>query len=201
MSEPVEQLSRGAPALRLHRELAAIWSTGPGLQRLAAVNHSVIGLRMMITSFVFFAIAGVLGMLTRVQLATPKGDFMDPETYNQVFTMHGSMMLFLFAIPMGLMSMATVTLHLVTTPVTTVAKHHSTPRGFGSGLSHGWHAFAASIAWLLTAIGAGLPFLVLLALVFGAYVLIRRRLADQGSRSGPPNSPATATPSGPGIGE
>src|SRR5215510_9394722 len=100
MSEPVEQLSQGAPALRLHRELAAIWSTGPGWERLAAVNHSVIGVRMMVTSFVFFAIAGVLGMLTRVQLATPKGDFMDPETYNQVFTMHGSMMLFLFAIPM-----------------------------------------------------------------------------------------------------
>src|SRR6202022_3777965 len=87
-------------ALRLHRELAAIWATGPGLQRLAAVNHSVIGMRMMITSFTFFAIAGVLGMLTRVQLATPKGDFRDPETSNQVFTMHGSMMLFLFAIPM-----------------------------------------------------------------------------------------------------
>jgi cytochrome c oxidase subunit I+III len=100
MSEPVEQVPQGGPALRLHRQLAAIWATGPGLQRLAAVNHSVIGLRMMITSFTFFAIAGVLGMLTRVQLATPKGDFMDPETYNQVFTMHGSMMLFLFAIPM-----------------------------------------------------------------------------------------------------
>jgi cytochrome c oxidase subunit I+III len=100
MSEPIEQPSQGATALRLHRELAAIWGTGPGLQRLAAVNHSVIGMRMMITSFGFFAIAGVLGMLTRVQLATPKGDFMDPETYNQVFTMHGSMMLFLFAIPM-----------------------------------------------------------------------------------------------------
>ena len=100
MSEPIEQPSQGATALRLHRELAAIWGTGPGLRRLAAVNHSIIGMRMMITSFVFFAIAGVLGMLTRVQLATPKGDFMDPETYNQVFTMHGSMMLFLFAIPM-----------------------------------------------------------------------------------------------------
>ena len=100
MSEFVEQPSQRASALRLHRALAEIWGTGPGLQRRAAVNHSVIGLRMMITSFVFFAIAGVLGMLTRVQLATPKSDFMDPETYNQVFTMHGSMMLFLFAIPM-----------------------------------------------------------------------------------------------------
>ena len=39
-------------------------------------------------------------MLTRVQLATPEAAFMDAETYNQVFTMHGSMMLFLFAIPM-----------------------------------------------------------------------------------------------------
>ena len=100
MSVPVEPPSQGISALRLHRQLAAIWATGPGVQRLAAVNHSVIGMRMMITSFVFFAIAGVLGMLTRVQLATPHAAFMDAETYNQVFTMHGSMMLFLFAIPM-----------------------------------------------------------------------------------------------------
>jgi cytochrome c oxidase subunit I+III len=100
MSAPIDRPPQGSPALRLHRQLAAIWATGPGLQRLAAVNHSVIGVRMMITSFTFFAIAGVLGMLTRVQLATPDAGFMDPETYNQVFTMHGSMMLFLFAIPM-----------------------------------------------------------------------------------------------------
>jgi cytochrome c oxidase subunit I+III len=91
---------RGSRALRLHRELAAIWATGPGLQRLASVNHSVIGLRIMVTAFVFFVIAGLLGMLTRVQLATPAAAFMDPETYNQVFTLHGSVMLFLFVIPM-----------------------------------------------------------------------------------------------------
>ncbi|OLL28100.1 cytochrome c oxidase subunit I [Burkholderia sp. SRS-W-2-2016] len=100
MSVPVEPQSQGLNALRLHRQLAAIWATGPGVQKLASVNHTVIGMRMMITSFVFFAIAGILGMLTRVQLATPHAAFMDVETYNQVFTMHGSMMLFLFAIPM-----------------------------------------------------------------------------------------------------
>jgi cytochrome c oxidase subunit I+III len=99
MTSP-EDPTPGGRALRLHRELAAIWSTGPGWQRLAAVNHSVIGIRFMATAFVIFAIAGVLGMLTRVQLATPESAFMEPETYNQVFTMHGSMMLFLFAIPM-----------------------------------------------------------------------------------------------------
>ena len=98
MSAPAGQPA--GRALRLHRELAAIWATGPGVQRLASVNHSVIGLRTMITAFVFFVIAGLLGMLTRVQLATPHSAFMDPGTYNQVFTMHGSMMLFLFAIPM-----------------------------------------------------------------------------------------------------
>src|SRR5262249_10283075 len=100
MSAPVERPAQGSPALRLHRQLTAIWATGSGLQRLAAVNHSVIGVPFMATAFVFFAIGGVLGMLTRVQLATPGAAFMDPETYNQVFTMHGSIMLFLFAIPM-----------------------------------------------------------------------------------------------------
>ena len=84
----------GRPGAALHRQLVAIWGTGPGLQRLAAVNHSIIGLRFMITAFVYFVIGGVLGMLTRVQLATPRAAFMSPETYNQVFTMHGSMMLF-----------------------------------------------------------------------------------------------------------
>ena len=101
---PVDSIEPSQPqpttALRLHRQLTAIWATGPGWQRLASVNHSVIGMRMMVTSFAFFLIAGILGMLIRVQLATPESAFMGAETYNQVFTMHGSMMLFLFAIPM-----------------------------------------------------------------------------------------------------
>src|SRR5262245_49136951 len=101
MSISSEEASHGAgSALALHRQLAAIWATGPGFRRLAAVNHSVLGLRFMATAFVIFGIAGVLGMLTRVQLATAQSTFMDSETYNQVFTMHGTMMLFLFAVPM-----------------------------------------------------------------------------------------------------
>jgi cytochrome c oxidase subunit I+III len=91
---------RGARALKLHRQLAAIWSTGPGIQRLAAVNHSVLGIRFMATAFLMLAIGGILGMLTRVQLATPDAAFMGAETYNQVFTMHGTVLLYLFAIPM-----------------------------------------------------------------------------------------------------
>src|SRR5690606_33259554 len=54
--------------LRLHRELTAIWGTPPGLARLAAVNHTVVGRRFMLTAFAFFAIGGLLAMLIRVQL-------------------------------------------------------------------------------------------------------------------------------------
>lgn len=87
-------------ALRLHRELTEAWSPPPGIGRLAAINHTVIGLRFMITAGVFFAIGGVLAMLIRAQLATSASPFMDEGLYAQVFTMHGTIMMFLFAIPL-----------------------------------------------------------------------------------------------------
>ncbi|MDR7124248.1 cytochrome c oxidase subunit I [Pseudotabrizicola sp. 4114] len=88
-------------ALTLHRELTAVWTDLPGWRgALASVNHTTIGLRFMATAGVFFAIGGVLSMLIRAQLATPRGAFLDTALYNQIFTMHGSIMMFLFAIPM-----------------------------------------------------------------------------------------------------
>lgn len=88
-------------ALALHRELDRAWADEPGWRGfLSSVNHGTIGLRFMATSFVFFAIGGVLAMLIRAQLATRDGAFLDVELYNQIFTMHGSIMMFLFAIPM-----------------------------------------------------------------------------------------------------
>ncbi|MDB5507858.1 MAG: cytochrome, partial [Hyphomicrobiales bacterium] len=86
-------------ALRLHRALDAIWRTAPGVGRLAAVNHTIVGLRFMVAACVFFAIGGVLAMLLRAQLATPRSAFVGPDIYNQLFTMHGTVMMFLFAIP------------------------------------------------------------------------------------------------------
>ncbi|GGC11427.1 cytochrome ubiquinol oxidase subunit I [Marivita lacus] len=86
--------------IRLHKALTRIWATGPGWQRLAAVNHSVVGVRFMVTAAVFFGIGGMLAMLIRAQLATPESAFLGPEIYNQIFTMHGTIMMFLFAIPM-----------------------------------------------------------------------------------------------------
>lgn len=86
-------------SLALHRQLHDAWKTGNGWRRLAAVNHNVIGRRFMLTALVFFGIGGFLGMLIRTQLATPEGAFMDAGQYAQVFTMHGTIMMFLFAIP------------------------------------------------------------------------------------------------------
>lgn len=88
-------------ALRLHRELDAIWRAPPGWRgAISSVNHSDIGRRLILASFGFFAIGGVLAMLIRAQLASPRSAFAGPEIYNQLFTMHGSIMMFLFAIPM-----------------------------------------------------------------------------------------------------
>ena len=94
MSEP------RASAIARHRLLEAIWRNPSGWGRLAVVNHTTIGLRFIVTSCVFFLIGGILSMLIRTQLATPENPFMGPSIYNQVFTMHGTVMMFLFAIPL-----------------------------------------------------------------------------------------------------
>lgn len=95
MSEPLSP----TPISR-HKALDAIWKTPRGIWRLGAVNHSILGLRFMISAAVFFGIGGILAMLIRAQLATPQSAFLGPEIYNQIFTMHGTIMMFLFAIPM-----------------------------------------------------------------------------------------------------
>ncbi|MFD1253758.1 Cytochrome c oxidase subunit 1 [Devosia equisanguinis] len=86
--------------IRLHKQLERIWMTPPGIGRLSSVNHTVLGKRFMVVALVFFTIGGLLSMLIRAQLATPNSAFIGPELYNQIFTMHGTVMMFLFAIPM-----------------------------------------------------------------------------------------------------
>ncbi|MBO1077152.1 cytochrome c oxidase subunit I [Roseomonas marmotae] len=87
--------------LARHRALTAVWGSPRGWRgTVISVNHSDIGKRFILASFAFFAIGGVLAMLIRAQLATPGSAFVGPDIYNQLFTMHGSIMMFLFAIPM-----------------------------------------------------------------------------------------------------
>jgi cytochrome c oxidase subunit I+III len=87
--------------LQRHRVLDAIWGAPKGWRgTISTVNHSTIGIRFILAAFGFFAVGGVLAMLIRAQLATPDSAFVGPAIYNQLFTMHGSIMMFLFAIPM-----------------------------------------------------------------------------------------------------
>ncbi|HYJ66886.1 MAG TPA: cbb3-type cytochrome c oxidase subunit I, partial [Nocardioidaceae bacterium] len=67
---------------------------------LTTTDHKVIGHLYLITSFAFFLFAGVMAMLMRAELAEPGGQIVGEETYNQLFTMHGTIMLLLFATPL-----------------------------------------------------------------------------------------------------
>ena len=83
----------------LHERFHQVWGNPPGWRTLSAVNHTSIGLRFMATGMVFFLIGGVLAMLVRTQLALPAQDIISADVYSQLFTMHGTVMMFLFAIP------------------------------------------------------------------------------------------------------
>jgi cytochrome c oxidase subunit I+III len=86
-------------AQALHDEFERVWGNPRGWRALSIVNHSVVAMRFMVTGLVFFVIAGLLAMAMRAQLARPGQHFMGPEAYNQAFTAHGTMMMFLFAVP------------------------------------------------------------------------------------------------------
>src|SRR5579864_2188097 len=68
---------------------------------LTTTDHKKIGLMYIISTFVFFLIGGLAALLVRTQLALPEATPFDPETYNQLFTIHATVMLFLFIIPFG----------------------------------------------------------------------------------------------------
>lgn len=87
-------------ALARHRAFSRIWTAEPGWRGLiSTVNHNDIGRMFLVAAALFFAIGGVLAMLVRAQLATPRSGAFSPAIYNQIFTMHGTIMMFLFAIP------------------------------------------------------------------------------------------------------
>jgi cytochrome c oxidase subunit I+III len=85
---------------RERAELEETWAPKSGFYGwLTNTNHKSIGLRMVVTAFVFFALAGLLALAMRLQLSRPENDVLGPDLYNQFFTVHGSAMMFLFAVP------------------------------------------------------------------------------------------------------
>jgi len=81
-------------------ELTRVWSAPPGLVGwLSAVNHKDIGRRFIWTSLAFLFLGGLQALVIRTQLAVPENDLVSAELYNQLFTMHGTTMMFLFVVP------------------------------------------------------------------------------------------------------
>jgi cytochrome c oxidase subunit I+III len=81
-------------------ELERVWRAPKGWGLLTVVNNNYVGMFYVGAAFLFFVLAGVLALVMRVQLALPLQGVLPQETYNQFFTMHGTLMMFLFAVPM-----------------------------------------------------------------------------------------------------
>jgi cytochrome c oxidase subunit 1 len=67
---------------------------------VTTTDHKKIGILYVVNSFLFFFIGGILALLVRTELAVPGLQFLTDQTYNEVFTMHATLMIFLFVIPM-----------------------------------------------------------------------------------------------------
>lgn len=98
MSQPQEPSSVAPQNIR--DTFNETWDEPNGFPaRLATVDNFRIGVQFLVTSFSFFLISGVFALLMRVQLIRAENDFLGPEVYNRLFTMHGTIMMYLFAVP------------------------------------------------------------------------------------------------------
>ena len=92
--EPVSSVEAATPSL------GAVWEDRPGLPGfLGTVDHKRIATRYLVTAVAFLLLGGVEAMIIRAQLARPDGTVVGPQTYNQIMTMHGTTMIFLFNTP------------------------------------------------------------------------------------------------------
>jgi cytochrome c oxidase subunit 1 len=81
-------------------ELKRVWANGRGIFGWFSVTtHQAIGMRYIITAFLFLLLGGIEALLMRFQLAFPDNTLLGPARYNQIFTTHGTTMMFLFAVP------------------------------------------------------------------------------------------------------
>ena len=84
----------------LARALEAIWETKPGLIGwIGSVDHKSIGIRYIVTAFAFLIAGGIEALVMRAQLAQPNERLVTPEQYDELFSLHGVTMIFLYALP------------------------------------------------------------------------------------------------------
>jgi cytochrome c oxidase subunit I len=100
---PPTDVPRDGPDLTgpaLEAKLDASWARPPGFVGwLSSVDHKDIGRRYIVTALIFLALAGALAVLMRLQLSGPNKEIIGAQRYNEIFTMHGTTMMFLFAVP------------------------------------------------------------------------------------------------------
>ncbi len=133
-----------APPLRSSPVRSAGW-----IGALTSTDHKRIGLNLGLASFAFFLVGGVFALLMRSQLASPNGHIVSDNGYSELFTMHGSTMIYLFVTPMA------IALGMYLVPLQIGAPSMSAPRAALAGF---WIWLAGGIimqsGWL-TSDGAG----------------------------------------------
>ena len=90
----------GVDSVDHEARLLRLWTTSPGLKGFfTSVDHKQIGIRYIVTAFIFLALGGIEALLMRLQLAGPNLSLLTPAQYNQLFSTHGMTMIFLYAAP------------------------------------------------------------------------------------------------------
>ncbi|AUW57039.1 cytochrome c oxidase subunit I [Sphingobium sp. SCG-1] len=129
---------------RLHRT----WSRAPGLWGwLTTVDHKDIGRRYIYTAMTLLILGGALAAAMRLQLATPESGLISAARYNQIFTMHGTTMMFLFAVPV----MEAVAIYII--PLMVGTRNIAFPRL--NAFSYWTYLFGALLLWVAFALNVG----------------------------------------------
>ncbi len=97
-------MSTTAPALRPVPQVTAHAVTRPRQTKrwvdwVTTTDHKKIGIMYLVTTFVFFGLGGVEALMMRLQLGVPNNTLVTAEHYNQLLTLHGTTMIFLFVVP------------------------------------------------------------------------------------------------------
>jgi len=84
----------------LRQRLEKLWEGEPGIRGwLSTVDHKTLGIRYIVTAFIFLALGGVEALIMRLQLAQPNQSLLSPERYNELFSIHGITMILWYALP------------------------------------------------------------------------------------------------------
>jgi cytochrome c oxidase subunit 1 len=129
------------PDRDLDFRLRAIWRTPSSVYGwLTTVDHKVVGRRYIVTAFIFLFLGGLLAIAMRLQLAGAEQKLIGPDLYNQIFTMHGSTMMFLFAVPV----MEAIAVYLV--PLMVGTRNIAFPRL--NAFSYWIYLFGGAFLWI-----------------------------------------------------